>query len=85
MNNAFNERVLFKIVDPGTDSKIYGIETKDLMTVEILDWGTLRDGTPFEAQGYKPGTIAYLRKDSKGIKVGEDKWLIDRGHILGFD
>lgn len=88
MNRAFNTRVLFrKLEDPKKDSGIYGITKSDLIKIEILDWGTLPDGRPFEdGVNYKKGAIGYIKKDSMGIDVGQDnKWLIDRGHILLLD
>lgn len=90
MNKAFYERVLFeKLEDPEVNkSPIYGIDKGDMIRIKILDWGTNRDGTPFGQVGsltFEPNTIGYIRKDSMGMNVGDGKWLIDRGHILGLE
>lgn len=85
MTRAFYERVLFEVVEKEENKReIYGITNSEIVEIRILDWGTNRDGSPFGAEaGFGPGDLVFIRKDSMGISVGEDKWLLDRGHILG--
>lgn len=85
MNKAFYERVLFEKVEELKKSEIYGIDKSDLVKIRIIDWGTNRDGTPFENETYKKDAIAYMKKDTMGIPVTKQRWLMDRGYVLGLE
>ena len=83
ITKAFYERVLFEVVEENINkSPIIGISKSELVKIRILDWGTNRDGTPF---GYEPGLIGYMKKEAMGIKLGDGKSLMDRGHVLGLE
>lgn len=76
-------RVLFKLLEEKVNkSELYGFDKSEVSKVEVLDWGTLVDGTPFNAPD---SNIAYIKSDLKAINVGDNKWLADRGHILGVE
>ena len=87
---SFLERVYFrKLKEEVNKSGFYGISMSEMVKIEVIDWGTNRDGSSFKGNEfdrlYKPGDIAYIKKDSMGIDVGDGTWLIDRGHILLID
>lgn len=87
MNRTFYERVLFEKVDEEiiNESPLYGVDSSELIKIRILDWGTDRNGDPFNPAIYKKQDIAYIASSSQGKLVGENKWIIDRGHILLID
>ena len=89
MKSAFYERVLYELTETPVVNKsnIIGIDKSEMVQIRVLDWGTNRDGTPFGGGGlgYSSGAIAYMKKDVMAINVGDGKWLMDRGYILGLD
>lgn len=81
IKRALHETVLFEKLEEVNKSSIMGVSTSELVRIKVLDWGTHRDGTPFP----NLGEIAYIKSDSRGIDLGEGKWLINRGHVIGLE
>lgn len=89
MNKAFEARIIVKHLEsPKKETGgILGIESGDTIKVEVLDWGTDREGNSFCSMKneLKPGMIGYIEKTTMGLALGDKKFLINRGLLLGLD
>lgn len=86
ITRAFYGRVLIeKVQDETKKTVIKGLEDGEIQKVKILDWGTEPDGEPFGGKvGLTSGMIAYIRVNTMGINLGNNKFIIERSSILGF-
>lgn len=85
MRKAFYGRVLLEKVENSTNKGILdGFDNVEIQKMKVLDLGTDIDGKPFKPEGLEVGMEVFVRANSMGVKVGPDKFVMDRGNILGW-